>query len=263
MSEKRQGSELLSSIADLYRVFDMYQRWTYHGVFSISSTLFKRDLHELSCMDLQEVVHESWIGKMSLRTFKRFLPRVFELVAGPSSLPWDRDIAFKRLASDIHDRQGGKGPRGRGFNWREWPEAERNAVNRFALAWWSDVLSRYPSDDVTANGCLVSIGQAWDDMSELLDIWRRSKAVSAQCHLVEFIEWNYSSIMEKSCLMDCFWDGRPKQMQQVIKWILSAETSIQLEAISSRVDSILDDETLSANAAIEHLLQLQKSLGHG
>lgn len=150
--------------------------------------------------------------------FKHFLPRILELLALDPTELCGRDVEIAIGKLDY-------------AKWNTWPEVERAPVIRFFQAWWRRELHvvREPAYVSTLDGCLCAIGQAMDDLSPFLDVWRSDGSLPAQQNLARFIESNWRELLKMGRLSNAFWHEHLSPMRTVIDWLLDPRTKESLE----------------------------------
>lgn len=163
----------------------------------------------------------------SVRDFKHFLPRIFELAAPENRLGVNPEVKFEKL---------------RLADWRRWPTTEQTAIEQYLMACWEQVLatptfdaSVAPSD---ADSYLCAIAQAEDDLTPYLTEWCKLDTLPALAHLAYSVPDDWSG--------GPFWSDRPAQWEQVADYMLAPRTIKRLERAfftyeAEEVSAVLSD----------------------
>ncbi len=145
----------------------------------------------------------------SVRDFKHFLPRIFELAVTGWSFWGNPEITLGllRLAA-----------------WRRWPASEQRAIEQYLMACWQQVLATLPEpfsphDEATAYLC--AIAQAEDDLTPYITVWSNLDTLPALAQLAR------SAISDWS--MNPFWRDWQAQREQVADYMLEQGTIEKLE----------------------------------
>ena len=132
----------------------------------------------------------------SVRDFKHFLPRIFELAAPENSIGVDPQVTFEKL---------------RLADWRRWPTSEQRVVKRYLMACWEQVLATptYEFDAFVApsnaDSYLCAIAQAEDDLTPYLNEWAKLDTLPALAHLAYSVPRDWSA--------SAFWSDRQAQWE--------------------------------------------------
>lgn len=225
--------ELTAAVENAYRVF---ARYPLKGTVSVCPCCVSDKIaHELSTEQLNCISPEllanythsahSWNGKVE-DDLRYLLPRYFELIAqGLDPTHFGDEICLERL-SDADYRN-------------TWKQKDADAIEAFFLALMRDRLAEpvevdwsgmsHGDDPVESALCLIA--HAGGDLAPLLAAWGADESRTATLHIANIAakaNW-YAKQLENT-----WWcvEHRPNgqiAMQQVIAWLLRAQTRERLE----------------------------------
>jgi len=228
-------SDLRAAVAHLYSVFGRYHVETLTGCPHCTSDehgriLAATPLDKLRSEQLERYAFKAMTTWGSVRDFKHFLPRILELTSLSDSPGWpDIEIVFSKLDDG---------------RWHTWPAAEIEAIRRYLLAIWNDLLGMYPHH-LEAESVLCAIGRAEANLRPYLEVWERSSSRSALLHLADFLQHNVTHLVRKHHLIDAFWDARPAQERQVKEWLLDSRCIEEWEKRLIDAAELQSDERVS------------------
>src|SRR5687767_12465134 len=170
ISELKQ--ELQNSIENLYKVFEKYELrpdMKYCDCGCISSEqfgfIFSNPLRLLNPDELERYSWKAMTTWGDSHDFRHFLPRLFELLTTESQLTTDTEIVFSKLTYG---------------DWQTWDLAEQEVISEYFSARWKLILFQEPRDEYTkTDEILCGIGQAVNDVSPFLDIWKNLGSISS------------------------------------------------------------------------------------
>lgn len=212
---------ILDSVENLYRVFAVYPRRKH--VEGCPCCVNEEDRHVLETKSLR-LLSSNDLGRYAFKAmttwgdvddFRHFLPRIFELLAGPDGIGYDAEVILGKLAL------GG---------WKQWPDQEQAAVRDYCHAVWNEILLGSASL-LNPEGWLCGLGCAGEDLTRYLDAWADSQSEIAYEHLAEFIDSNQQSLNKHRRLTNSFWHNAPEAMERVCNWLVASKTHTTLERI--------------------------------
>jgi hypothetical protein len=216
-AEARQA--LNAAIKGLYRTF---ARHKLHGPVvgcphctssADDRQLRSKPLHNLTGDDLERFAFKALTTLGTVDDFKHFLPRLLEIAAELEVGSTNFEIVLGKLCDGDSTH---------------WPDTERAAIEQYFIALWRYVLAAFPSS-LDASTCLCGIAQAVDDLTPFLSEWQLNASLPALRHLTDFIGQNANEVMKHRKLRNAFWNGRERQMQQVLDWLGHPNISSRLE----------------------------------
>lgn len=201
--------------------------------------LHSAPLCRLRAEDLENYTTEALLTWGELNDFRHFLPRIFELdVLEDENSFVDRPIVFAKL---YHGE------------WRDWPQAEQEAVEQFLMALWRAVLAgppeEMPADQryypcETVESWLVALAGHGGSLSPYLDEWIRADSATAV--------WNLATVITRTGMIyarprgiDAYWSGHMDQAVHVSEWLRS-------EAVRKKLERAI--ETFAAEPFAEELM---------
>ncbi len=239
MSERAQVREaaVLAAIEDLFAIFAAYPlQPVVHGCPHCitehdNALLHSRPLRRLTWVELERYAFKALTTWGSVEDFKHFLPRLFELIAGEEESVIDSEVLVGKLAVG---------------QWASWPAAEQGAIRSFLMAWWIKTIharvdpSEFELDGgvpwshggTPADHVLCCISRAEADVGPYLQAWLDAQGVEPSYHLAVFI-WGNLAAIQKGRTTDSACPEQP-QMEQVIAWLLKADTAKHLEKAAER-----------------------------
>jgi hypothetical protein len=193
----------------------------------------------MECEDIRDYACDALLVWGDEKTFKHFLPRIYELFAvtpDPQLALIDAEILFSKF------RHG---------KWRTWPADEQSAVEGLLRAIWRSVLSHdfSPDDlDYDIESWVCTIAQCEDDLSWYLDEWTSDERESSERAL--------AVLLLSEDPRDPFWDGREEQFLQLKRWKSSTAVADKLrQALSACSDS---NRRRELNSAFEVALSVPR-----
>jgi len=213
-------NELSESILGLYGTFAVYKSIHVEGCPCCVDDEDKRRLLSKPLRELttEDVTRYSWKALTTWGTvedFKHFLPRLFELMATDECSAIEPEVLLSKL---------------RLAEWHTWQKDERRSVAQFLDAVWQDCLTA-EAGSVWVHELLCGIGHSVDELMPFLRAWIKCNNKAGYAHLVHFIDWNLATIIKRRHLRNSFWSDAPKQMMQVVDWLLNSSTAQELEDI--------------------------------
>ncbi len=174
---------LSEAIEDLYQVFASYPLRQNMPACSCCvapeeiSALLSRPLRELDEQHLDHFAFSATTTWGEPADYKHFLPRILELAGRPGK-SCELGLELWIVAGKLADNR-----------WTDWPMPEREALARWFMALWEEILTRYQPgwngyDDLRF---LENISTAVDDLSPFLDRWAAKLELSALLLLADFI----------------------------------------------------------------------------
>jgi hypothetical protein len=145
--------------------------------------------------------------------FRRFLPRIFELISAGGGRWTVPEAVFGKLSYG---------------QWETWPPDEREAITSFFETLWSNVLDHFPHA-FSAEACLRCIAQVADDMARHLGRWRIAHSLSQAKHFAAFIEPNPHWSPRHGWCLDGTWRARPVPARQVADWLRDPARKTEIE----------------------------------
>ncbi len=213
---------LSAQIRNVYRVFAKYEieaegEACPHCAHAGFKALFHRPIRHLTAAELQPYSFKALTTWGDLANFKRFLPRLFELLALRGFDRLDPEILFSKLTY---------------AGWGNWPDQEQRAIQAYFHALWQAILNHPGSETLftPADSLLCGLGQAENDLAPYLSLWQAQSSADAAAHLAAFILQNIAAIQKKGALSNPYWQTRSDQMGQVLAWLLDIEVQLDFLA---------------------------------
>jgi len=207
----RQKQNLRDAIAVLYDTFSAYPLRPYlkGAPCCADEVAYQRmqvtPLQHLTAFDLNRFACNVLTVWGMETDYKHFLPRLLELIAFDARNFYWSELVIGKLNS---------------ANWRNWPRAERRAVEYYLMALWEYILSEYTSPSIEASAFLISVGQVTDDLKPFLEVWRKTPSVTAIRHLTSLIWWDFD--------LDPDLDREPEleqqRSQEIRNWLCEPDT---------------------------------------
>jgi len=147
-------------------------------------------LRALSDEDLERYASKALTTWGDADDFRHFLPRLLELVTGRPYDTLTTEIVFSKL---------------RYAGWWEWPERERVAIESVLALRWKVGIELDP-EQFDADAWLCGLTLAGVEVSDYVEVWRRSTAPNAFAHTVAFIESN-PDLVTHGTLRNPFYPG--------------------------------------------------------
>lgn len=176
--------ELKTATENLYTTFSVYpSKSTIEGCPCCVSGSDKEKIHSKPLRDLDEDDLSRYAFKAMTTwgdtdDFRHFLPRIFELSATTNFIV-DPFVVLGKL-------EYGK--------WLDWPDAEKNAISRFLLAWWTESLMDNPGFD---KELFIEIYKLTGNITELLTCWAINFEDNSFSNFVDLIHNYYSDLTSK------------------------------------------------------------------
>ncbi|MFJ2582647.1 hypothetical protein [Kitasatospora aureofaciens] len=105
--------------------------------------------------------------------------------------------------------------------WREWPAAERDALDAVWSAWWTAVLDAHPGTVGSASYVLETIAVVTGGLAPWLDEWARTRTAAADRHLDDAVDdWLFEGQLTD------LWYGFLNDVHatpELLPWLLSLE----------------------------------------
>ena len=239
------ADELRDAIQGLYDTFARYKLapqipgYPFGSSDADNAAIHSAPLRQLTADNLSRYAFKAMTTWGSVDDFRHLLPRVFELLAtGQFGSSVDSEVVLGKLVYG---------------EWRTWPAAQQEAVERFLLACWRSVLGVYPHP-LDPDALLCAIGQSVDDLSTYLVAWDVAGSKSAACHFADFIGHNHahaSRKLKRWHLGNAFWSNRPVPAEQVRAWLLHPDRVRELEqAFYSSANANTETGTDAETAAL-------------
>ena len=248
MTAHSPSPRLTEAIQELYRVFKPYQvrRHPEGCPCCVSDAdkrrLFSKPLAELSPDDLGRFAWKVLTTWGTVEDLKHFLPRLLELIAIDECAPFEREVLLGKLRLGV---------------WNSWPQRERDSIENYLNAIWSDCLDS-EAGTVWLDELLCGLGNTVDDLSPFLKAWAMCRLGTGYAHLVAFIDWNATTLLKRKHLTNLFWSDAGEQMTQAVQWLTSRETVRSLEQIFAEDPNGIFSGALAAT--IDRLTELQRLL---
>jgi hypothetical protein len=213
-----------------------------------------RPLSELGWPELEKYAHKALTTMGTLDDFKRFLPRLLELVAHATKkphliLPCDPQIILGKISyaqnrPDVPQSQQG------------FTSKELKAIEVFLTAWWRRELARMPEpDEYDRADVLEAIGCATHDVAPYLDIWSSANGLSASAHLAKLVNACAAEIYNARNIELAFWSRDLSTCElQLTSWLRSPVPRQILESsILGGQAGRWEQELSNALSVLEHL----------
>lgn len=177
--------ELTQAIEGLYSAFSVYPfRSTMEGCPCCVSdedkaTLCAQPLRQLEGEQIAHYAFKAMTTWGGVDDFKHYLPRIFELLATQGFIV-DTFVVLGKLGY---------------ANWADWEIAEKEAINTFLLAWWTDVIKNKHYFDKEA---FIEIYQLVADIRLLLDRWIICFEDNSFSNYIDFMYDYYSDLAGKN-----------------------------------------------------------------
>lgn len=160
-------------------------------------------LRELTEDDLETYASKAMTTWGDSSDFRHFLPRLLELVTGSPADEICNEIALSKLSY---------------ADWWDWPQFERDTVERVLWLRWRLGLTLSPSEfDADTWLCCVAIVGV--DSKPYIDAWRTATTEAAFTHLAAFLGFN-SQLMTQGTLSNSFYfDGGARVAEPMREWL--------------------------------------------
>jgi hypothetical protein len=210
----RVSAELRAAVAQAYGAFGHHPAPTFPldmctvccATPEIEQELREWPLSQLTAHHLHEYNTAAKSATRSVAETGHFLPRMFELLAAGEAIHHSIEVALRRLGDCPSDA---------------WSAQERVAIDRFALAYFDEVLHgslahRWDDDPFSV---LLMFEIAGVELAPLLAAWHDSDHPAAAIRYVECAYWFF---MEGEVVTQAFADDRPEFKRQLQAWMLDA-----------------------------------------
>jgi len=244
--------ELKAAVEGLYQAFERYPlRPSTEPCLHCHGAAEERVLHEhllrdLTANQLNGFASEALTVWGDVVDFKHFLPRIMEITVTETGFHWPfTESLFGRLAY---------------ANWREWPDDEHRAVERFLHVFWRVGLSGYPAaDDI--GSVLTSIAVTDVELEPFLASWLEMPGEAPLRHLAEFAEMHASFLLARARVSNAYWGVEQKQAANVVtRWIRSGQPRVRLvDGFFVASSSAVEEEFSNAVRVLEALEALPPS----
>lgn len=215
-----------STIAELYRVFQPYRigddfSGCDHCVSAEDSErLVAIPLRELAVSDVDRYAFKAMTTWGTVRHFKYFLPRLFELAFDDFPAFAFPEVLFGKLAH---------------AEWVTWPVAERDAVRNFLDGFWQHQLHSpgdFPTDE-RIRTALGALAEACDSIKPYLAIWRDQRANVPALHLAQLIDDSADQMMTAGTID--LWEKSTTRCDELAAWLASDDPLPLLDAFRDTV----------------------------
>lgn len=184
--------------------------------------LRSKPLRELGVNEFRRYIYDAVYTWGDDYDFRHFLPRIFELLAFNEPFVHefvDPELVLGRLNVS---------------EWNQWPVAEHEAVARYLHTLWRYTINCDFADDgygiPEIESWLCGIGQAEEDLSLYLKIWLQADSDEAIRNLALWIVCSGEELT-KNKLLSAYWEGRPAQSAEVIRWVCGPLVRDKLSSI--------------------------------
>ena len=197
-------------------------------------------MRELTWNELDKYSFKALTTFGDLADFKKFLPRICELVAFDgknSGTEWP--TALGKI--DYAEQEYRPGPEIPTFD-----DAERLAIMQFLFAWWMRTLVRLPLDpDDNSQDVLEAIGRATSNLWPFLDCWKTSAGLPPALHLAELINDHGADLFKSRQIKFLFWNDLPDRTEQLSAWLAGGIPSEILEVAFQNVTDVAQELEIS------------------
>lgn len=210
-----------SALEEVYQVFAGYPLIPsmegsplYTALAQWNRGIAAKPLRSLSVDDLQLFYFKVLTTWGNTQDFKHFLPRILELLT-TYPLDWEEWVALDKLNY---------------AQWRTWPAAEQQAIQRYLLVFWQELLTSTANlADASIDAYFPAIANVYPDFGALLAVWTAmtSEVAVAVRRLVNFVYRAPDLVLEKQVLPGFY--PSPERGRIFYKWLLADEQLATLE----------------------------------
>ncbi len=161
------------------------------------------NLRELSADDLSSYAFKAMTTIGTVKEWKHFLPRICELIAAG---PFPKNIEIV-LAGKLEYAEIGS-----------WPAGERDAVERYLRALWSDLLHNWPHHE-QPDSVLCCFARGAGSLAEAIGTWSAllPNEKNARLHLAAWLKWGPAN----EDTPPPFWEEAEQAWAMVVAWLRS------------------------------------------
>ena len=211
---------LNAAIQDLYTAFRVYDVGRLHDsgcphcvTDADHARILSNPISNLSAQDLERFAFKAGTTWGTADDFRRFLPRILELLPGELSELMDASIILSKLAR---------------FSWSTWPNEERVAIGRYLWALWEVVLGTDRWGSLTPEDLLEAYSGLFDDVSAFLDSWERNHGKAATVALARMVESHADELARNGRVARTYSQDADRTL--VSQWLLAPARLLQLES---------------------------------
>lgn len=226
MSERAGSENLRAAVEELFAVFAPYPlpepvQWCRCCIsFEEEQRIVGTPLRELSPEAIGPFAENALGTCGGVRDFKHFLPRIFELLTDWPAIACEPEFLMERIV------EAGR--------WRQFPAAERDAIERWLEASWRYTLhsTEWPQLHYVSR-CgrwLCVLVKATGAARTWLDIWENEMAAARRplIGFAEFINREQRSLL-RGTLSGYYTSKEDPLLREVIEWIVSREHADRLD----------------------------------
>jgi len=180
-------------------------------------TLARVPLRTLSCEQLSRYAFKAITTWGAPDDYKHFLPRIMDLAITQEGRGWP-GLDLQLIAGKLQLA-----------GWKSWPEAELDALERFAGALWQTVLASDPIESLwRASEALRGIAAITRDLTSYLAVWSADRSLTSALQLAEVIDASWADLANHGQLRGV-WRGAPGS-DEIARWLTAPARRRALEA---------------------------------
>jgi hypothetical protein len=234
-------SALLAAIEGLYAVFSRYPLRPWIDSCDHCShddrPLRARPLRDLTAEDLSDYAHSAISTWGGADDFRHFLPRLAEIAVDSP------DDHLHEVASKLSYAR-----------WRDWPEDERGAVDRWFRALWEASLAR-PIEQpamMSLDGhseVLRATARVYESVDPFLEAWTSSPREVAARRLAAFVTDHHAQVMKRASRAFNSWGAPAETSRRLLSWLAGPEVSGRLDAalLAAADDEVREEFAVALN----------------